>query len=485
MKRFSRRFCIAISIFVIVSILAPTINAQCQACKGAEDWPKTAANFLTGVSTEEVPPSLSPPQMNRLNDLSTKGLSEDRNNENFSRILVPISGIKQSDIIIDISPNATEYIPGAVSIPYTMFIEDDWQLKSASEMAKILVAAGISQDDSLLIYGECQPCGGGPSASTYVYWLMKYLGHENIKLLDGGINDWIAANNSTAVEPKILQAKNYTPKLRPELLSTYEYVKSGQAQVLDARTSEEFAAGSIPGAINIPYDSILNNGRIKEDYKLREIFSGLSKDKPVVIYTNTGIKASMPWFVLSLLGYDARLYSYQDWIDYQPKLEIDLENISAEPNPAKMGDVVRITAIFGETNQTGKKETNNESILTIKGCATCGFGSPHGFADITKPNGNAGVVRIGSSARTPSNATENQDSFQCAASIFSPSGNLVSKVNMKRVKEDVFSGIWNANVASGNYSVSIMTSTPEASKTFHNVLKIEVLGPTSKYKNSG
>ena len=62
-----------------------------------------------------------------------------------------------------------------------------------SEMAAVLGEAGISQDDAVLIYGECQPCGGGPSAATYVYWIMKYLGHENVKLLDGGIDDWVAA----------------------------------------------------------------------------------------------------------------------------------------------------------------------------------------------------------------------------------------------------------------------------------------------------
>jgi thiosulfate/3-mercaptopyruvate sulfurtransferase len=100
-------------------------------------------------------------------------------------VLTPLDDVNSSDIILDISPNATEYIPGAINIPYNKFLERNGVLKPVSEMTDILGEAGISADDELLIYGECQPCGGGPSAATYVYWITKYLGHEKVKLMDG------------------------------------------------------------------------------------------------------------------------------------------------------------------------------------------------------------------------------------------------------------------------------------------------------------
>ena len=117
---------------------------------------------------------------------SSKAAAEDKDSseghpqrsESFNRVLAPISADLDADVVLDISPNSTEYIPGAININYENFLGKDKRLKSVTEMAKILGDAGISQDDSVIIYGECQPCGGGPSAATYVYWIMKYLGHE-------------------------------------------------------------------------------------------------------------------------------------------------------------------------------------------------------------------------------------------------------------------------------------------------------------------
>ena len=252
-------------------------------------------------------------------DLSVK--KDLQRSTGIDSLLVPFDGISGMEIILDISPNSTEYIPGAINIPYTKFLNKESALRSISEMAQVLGDAGISQDDDLLIYGECKPCGGGPSSATYVYWILKYLGHDRVQLLDGRIDEWVAASRPTETAPQRLPEKDYVPSLRSSLLATYEYVSSGEAQIIDARTMQEFAAGSIPGAINIPYDSAISNGKIAQETKLEKIFAILDKNRPVVVYTNTGAKASTIWFTLKLLGYDARLYSWLDWAEHQPSLE--------------------------------------------------------------------------------------------------------------------------------------------------------------------
>ncbi len=234
--------------------------------------------------------------------------------EQFKMMLVPIEDINDADILIDVSENATEYIKGAVLIPYADFLQDT-NLKSIPEVTKILGDAGISQNDSVVIYGECLPCGGGPAASTYVYWMMKSLGHDKVWVMDGTIDDWKARGLPTTKESTIRPAVNYTPRFTPAFIASYEYVKSGSPQIVDARTIEEFGAGSIPGAINIPYDMVLKDGKnIRDEAYLEKVFAVLSKDRPVVVYTNTGIKASVVWFALGLVGYDAKLYSWQDWL---------------------------------------------------------------------------------------------------------------------------------------------------------------------------
>jgi len=204
-----------------------------------------------------------------------------------------------------------------------------------------------------------------------------------------------------------------------------------------------------------------------------------------VVYTNTGVKASMVWFVLDLMGYDARIYSWQDWLASQPKLGLTLHEVKASPNPANAGDVVQITAIFEEENQSTNAgsattaKTGNETVLTVKGCATCGFGSPQGYADLTKTNG---VVQIGTNNQVQKSAADN--SFRVSAVIRSQAGAQVSSVIMKRVAGDEFAGIWNANVAAGVYKVDIVASTSEVTQTFADALEIQI-SSTSKYKNLG
>lgn len=247
-----------------------------------------------------------------------KGKITSERSDEFKKTLMPISDVSNSDVLLDISENSTSHIKGSVVIPYTEFILGGGLLKSVSEIADTLGKAGISRNDKVVVYGECMPCGGGPAPATYVYWMMKSLGHENIWVLDGTVENWTAAGGSIDNKSAIRPSTNYAPDFIPNLIATYDFVKSGKAQIVDARTPEEFEAGSIPGAISIPYDNVLDNRRIKDETGLKEAFVNLSKDRPVVVFTDTGIKASVVWFSLKLLGYDALLYSWQNWIDNQP-----------------------------------------------------------------------------------------------------------------------------------------------------------------------
>jgi hypothetical protein len=89
-------------------------------------------------------------------------------------------------------------------------------------------------------------------------------------------------------------------------------------------------------------------------------------------------------------------------------------------------------------------------------------------------------VQIGSKGR----ASASDNGFRCTARITSSSGAEVGKVIMKRISGDEFSGIWNANVAAGDYYATIVASAGDITETFSNVLEIEVTG-SSKYKNLG
>jgi thiosulfate/3-mercaptopyruvate sulfurtransferase len=123
-------------------------------------------------------------------------------------ILAPLEDITDADILLDVSENSSMHIEGSVVIPYMEFDVRSGVLKPASEITRILGDKGISREDSVVIYGECLPCGGGPSVATYVYWMMKGLGHENVKVLDGTAEDWAASGRSITTDARYCPARS-------------------------------------------------------------------------------------------------------------------------------------------------------------------------------------------------------------------------------------------------------------------------------------
>jgi len=251
---------------------------------------------------------------------STKTAEENQvivRSERAKSMIAPLEEAASGTIYLDISENSTEHIPGSIVIPYTQFLNDTAVL-SADELAALLGEAGISREDAVIVYGECMPCGGGPAPATFIYWILRSLGHDNVKVLDGMVEDWAAAGLPTSTDAGILPAKAFVPRVSSNFSAEYSYVESGQAQIVDARSIGEFATSSIPGAINIPYESVISGNRLRDESKLERIFGILDREQPVVVFTNTGLKASVVWYALELLGYDSRLYSYENyWINQQ------------------------------------------------------------------------------------------------------------------------------------------------------------------------
>ena len=331
-------------------------EAFCEACQGGGGWDPMAKLDEIGnpdaAEKETVMPGLSTAQKNRVgvwnkplsgfegSNASAPESTKDGNasqsqivnktsparvakenqeivrSERAQSMIAPLQQTSGT-IYIDISEDSTEHISGSIVIPYTELLNHT-AVRSEDEIAAILGGAGISRDDAVIVYGDCMPCGGGPAPATFVYWILKSLGHDNVKLLDGMVEDWAAAGLPTSANASALPAKVFIPEVNSNFTADYSYVESGQAQIVDARSIEEFGNSSIPGAINIPYESVISGNRLKDESMLERVFGILDKEKPVVVYTNTGLKASVVWYALKLLGYDARLYSYENyWINQQ------------------------------------------------------------------------------------------------------------------------------------------------------------------------
>jgi len=303
---------------------------------------------------------------------------EERSFEGFvhKEYLASVDDVADSDLILDVGRGyANSHIKGAVPLYWEELLDEENKPRSASEMAQILGGAGISNEDSVIIYGDCTDCGG-KSVATFVFWAMRYLGHDNVKLLDGGIEEWETAEKPVETKTNSRPATTYTPRPRPALISDYEEITSGEVQLVDARTFQEFATEKIPGAIHIEYERMLDNGRIKNANNLDDVFSSLEKDIPVAVYSNAGAKASMIWYALQILGYDSSIYTWNDWLAHQSldTKKVVLTGARAEPNPARPGPVTiyaNFQVVEGETSTTegGLFESPAEEISIEKPAA--------------------------------------------------------------------------------------------------------------------
>jgi thiosulfate/3-mercaptopyruvate sulfurtransferase len=210
-------------------------------------------------------------------------------------------------------PKSSSYIEGSILLPSKSLIQGDGSLKPVADLAGVLGNAGITEEDDLIIYGDCFSCGD----ETFVFWIMKYLGHQNVQILKGTAEGWAAAGIPGAAVTTTRPAATYSPDPCLDLLADYEAVAVGEVQVVDARTPDQFDAGHIDGAINIDYNRVIENDWIKDDPALAEIFADLELDRPVVVYTKNGGQASIVWYAMMLQGYDARLYTWNDWLSHQ------------------------------------------------------------------------------------------------------------------------------------------------------------------------
>jgi thiosulfate/3-mercaptopyruvate sulfurtransferase len=230
-------------------------------------------------------------------------------------ILKSSRSISSSDIVLDVS-NGNSYsrshIKGALLLPSKRFLNDDGTLKSVSELATILGNAGVSSTDPVVVYGD------NPGEAAFAFWVLSYLGQDDVRVLDGSLNDWKAAGLPTDASQSTRPGVEYTPNPNPDLLADYDYVKAGSAQIVDARPFIELSEGRIPNSASLESTKVLMNGKLKDGNGLRDLFSTFSKDRPIVVYSDGYYQMSLLWYALQIMGYESKIYTWADWAAHQP-----------------------------------------------------------------------------------------------------------------------------------------------------------------------
>jgi thiosulfate/3-mercaptopyruvate sulfurtransferase len=224
------------------------------------------------------------------------------------------------------------HIPGAVFVDWTRDITDPaatvHMMLAGPERFKVLMERlGIGDESLVVAYDD------SGSLAPRLWWALNYYGHDRVRVLDGGINKWVAEGRPvTAVAPSPQRAV-FTPRVRPEWRADTAAIrlamKDRRATIVDCRTPDEWSGrigrgdrtGRIPGARNVPSAAALEGEfrTWKDAAALRQLYAdaGVTADSPVITYCNAGVSASVGLFALKLAGFDeVRNYS-GSWYEWE------------------------------------------------------------------------------------------------------------------------------------------------------------------------
>ena len=224
------------------------------------------------------------------------------------------------------------HVPGAVFFDQDAVIDPTSSmphaLPSPATFAEAVGSLGIAASDTIIVYD-----GLGLFSAPRVWWMFRTFGARDVRILDGGLLAWKAESlpieiGAVAPEPETFKT-NFDRSAVYVLDEMKSAIDSRAIQVADARPADRFAgevpepregvrAGHMPGAINLPFMTLAQDGRLKSADVLRETFekAGIDPDQPVVTSCGSGVTAAVLNLALESLGNRAtRLYdgSWTEW----------------------------------------------------------------------------------------------------------------------------------------------------------------------------
>lgn len=244
--------------------------------------------------------------------------------------------------ILEVSVDATAFdqghIPGAVALNWFRDLEEHpvRNIASREKIEHLLGQAGVSNDTTVLLYGD-----NNNWFAAYAYWLLKYYGHRDARLINGGRKKWIdegrpLTKEPTKVAPAVYKAQEPKAAIRALRELVLASVGSRDRALVDVRSPKEFTGellapehlpqegaqrgGHIPGAANIPWgEAVAVDGTFKPVDELRKLYEGkgIKPEKEIIAYCRIGERSSHTWFVLTeLLGYP-KVRNYDgSWTEY-------------------------------------------------------------------------------------------------------------------------------------------------------------------------
>jgi thiosulfate/3-mercaptopyruvate sulfurtransferase len=252
--------------------------------------------------------------------------------------------------IVEVDENPALYqeahIPGAIGFDWKSDLQDHVKrdFLGPEDFGALFGSRGISNDHTIVLYGDRNNW-----FAAYTYWYLKYYGHDNVKLMNGPREKWIAEGRATSADVPSHDGATFSAQpgndgiraKRDEVLQALDT----ETRLVDVRSPQEFSgeliampgyeqegaqrAGHIPGAASVPWaQAVREDGTFKSADELSELYGakGVTDGQPIIAYCRIGERSAHTWFVLhELLGKDDVKNYDGSWTEWGNMVNVPIE----------------------------------------------------------------------------------------------------------------------------------------------------------------
>jgi thiosulfate/3-mercaptopyruvate sulfurtransferase len=234
------------------------------------------------------------------------------------------------------------HIPGAVFLDIDAVSDHSsnlpHMLPSAEAFSSAMRNLGIGDGLSVVVYD-----GSGLFSAPRVWWTLRTFGVREVFILDGGMPKWKAEGRPIDFGEVRRTPRHFTARFNHGAVADAADVQKALAhpdiQVVDARSAGRFAgtapeprpglkSGHMPGALNLPYDTLLEDGKLIAPHRIKAKFeqAGIDIEKPVVTTCGSGVTAAVLWFALDAVGKEPKSLYDGSWTEWASRDDLPIES---------------------------------------------------------------------------------------------------------------------------------------------------------------
>ncbi len=255
-------------------------------------------------------------------------------------------GVRFVEVDVNTRSYDSGHIHGAVGWNWKTQLQDQLRrtIASKDDFEALLSKSGIRNDTTIILYGD-----NNNWFAAWAYWLLKYYGHEDVRILDGGRVKWEAEKRDLTTDPAQVESAKYSiqnikKQFRAFRDDVSQTLGNNSYGLVDVRSPDEFTgkilappgldelsqrAGHIPGARNIPWSKAVNeDGTFKSKDELKALYEGegITPDKEIISYCRIGERSAHSWFVLNELLEYPNVRNYDgSWTEWGNLIEVPIE----------------------------------------------------------------------------------------------------------------------------------------------------------------